>query len=434
MNPIHPRSTNHRLRACGVALFLVTSHHALSSPITGDTVTGDLTVTGAAGYGNVNASGGGSFAEGLDIGPYAGRTYGEALWNWFPGAAANDGTAVFDITRSNGAYLWRDSMGTTSTNKMKLDENNVLSLYKSDGTSAPITLNPANGRISLQGTGSGIYLANSPLLTIGSDGKLQATSLTLGDYSQFKQGLLRGNPSSYNNGSSIAMSDGEVYSTSSAGATAMSKGVAYGESSTAMSGGRAFYVNSVAMTNGSSYEYSATAMSNGVAYGLFSTAMSAGSAHGYFATAMSYGVAGGHFSTAITGGITSGNYSFAAGQNALADSYSSTSLGRYNKSWGSSYNWVENDPLFLVGNGTGISSTLASNAITTLKNGQTTLTNKAWKDNVTANPTQTIADPPPAATVDSNGEALVVEGHTRLRGKVVIEQPQGDISMGIYGN
>jgi hypothetical protein len=29
-------------------------------------------------------------------------------------------------------------------------------------------------------------------------------------------------------------------------------------------------------------------------------------------------------------------------------------------------------------------------------------------------------------------EALVVEGHARLKGKVIIEQPQGDISMGIY--
>ena len=33
----------------------------------------------------------------------------------------------------------------------------------------------------------------------------------------------------------------------------------------------------------------------------------------------------------------------------------------------------------------------------------------------------------------SGGEALVVEGHTRLKGKVIIEQAQGDISMGIYG-
>lgn len=33
---------------------------------------------------------------------------------------------------------------------------------------------------------------------------------------------------------------------------------------------------------------------------------------------------------------------------------------------------------------------------------------------------------------DSGGEALVVEGHTRLKGQVIIEQTQGDISMGIY--
>jgi hypothetical protein len=50
-----------------------------------------------------------------------------------------------------------------------------------------------------------------------------------------------------------------------------------------------------------------------------------------------------------------------------------------------------------------------------------------WK----AHSSTPLADP--AATTDSGGEALVVEGHTRLKGKVIIEQPQGDISMGIYG-
>jgi hypothetical protein len=70
-----------------------------------------------------------------------------------------------------------------------------------------------------------------------------------------------------------------------------------------------------------------------------------------------------------------------------------------------------------------------SNAITTLKNGQTTLTNKAWLNRDSG--TSATADPS-SATTDSGGEALVVEGHTRLKGKVIIEQPQGDISMGIY--
>jgi hypothetical protein len=70
-----------------------------------------------------------------------------------------------------------------------------------------------------------------------------------------------------------------------------------------------------------------------------------------------------------------------------------------------------------------------SNAITTLKNGQTTLTNKAWLNRDSG--ISATADPS-SATTDSGGEALVVEGHTRLKGKVTIEEPQGDISMGIY--
>lgn len=78
-----------------------------------------------------------------------------------------------------------------------------------------------------------------------------------------------------------------------------------------------------------------------------------------------------------------------------------------------------------------------SNAITTLKNGRTALTNKYWDANA---PTAVPAN----ATESSNGEALSVEGHavingnatlkgnTVLEGKVTLAQPQGDISMGIY--
>ena len=91
---------------------------------------------------------------------------------------------------------------------------------------------------------------------------------------------------------------------------------------------------------------------------------------------------------------------------------------------------MESDPLFEVGNGSAPRggqeppSTTRSNAITTLKNGQTTLTNKAWK-----------ADPNVAPTEDNSyGRALVVEGNTVLNGNVTIAVPQGDISMGIYGN
>jgi hypothetical protein len=94
--------------------------------------------------------------------------------------------------------------------------------------------------------------------------------------------------------------------------------------------------------------------------------------------------------------------------------------------------WIEESTLLEVGNGNPAAATLeTSNAITTLKNGQTTLTNKAWKSRPVS--TSPLADPG-APSTDSGGNALVVEGHTVLRGKVVIEQAQGDISMGIYGD
>jgi hypothetical protein len=107
---------------------------------------------------------------------------------------------------------------------------------------------------------------------------------------------------------------------------------------------------------------------------------------------------------------------------------------------------------FEIGNGTGPAD--RSNAVSVLKNGQTTLRNKVWS-----------AATPTAITTDSNyasGKALVVEGHSDLKGNatvsgntklngtatlegptvingtatlngtVVITHPQGDISMGIY--
>ena len=88
------------------------------------------------------------------------------------------------------------------------------------------------------------------------------------------------------------------------------------------------------------------------------------------------------------------------------------------------------DGLFRVGNG---SSGNLSDALTVLKSGQTTLTNKIWKSRDTLTVPAT-ADPSETDTTDSGGNALVVDGHTVLNGKVTISVAQGDISMGIYGN
>ena len=86
--------------------------------------------------------------------------------------------------------------------------------------------------------------------------------------------------------------------------------------------------------------------------------------------------------------------------------------------------------LFRVGNGL---PTKRSDAMTVLMNGQTTLTNKEWKIATVATPGSAAAAlANPASTSDSDGNALVVDGHTILNGKVTIAVPQGDISMGIY--
>ena len=126
--------------------------------------------------------------------------------------------------------------------------------------------------------------------------------------------------------------------------------------------------------------------------------------------------------------------SYASGFWTKAAASHAVALGSLNLGSGTSADsWVETDPLFELGNGNAPRSweepaaVNRSNAITTLKNGQTTLTNKAWK----ANAAEPLAEP--GSEGASGGEALVVEGHTRLKGKVIIEQVQGDISMGIYG-
>jgi hypothetical protein len=145
----------------------------------------------------------------------------------------------------------------------------------------------------------------------------------------------------------------------------------------------------------------------------------------------------GNGSVAIGGvkNTATGTSSYAMGLFTAADAAGAISLGSGNVGGGSATTWVDEDPLLELGNAQVdplIPAVPASrsNAIVTLKNGRTTLVNKAWKAATDADADTALDDP--ASATDSHGEALVVDGHTRLRGKVVIEQPQGDISMGIY--
>ncbi|WOO42623.1 hypothetical protein [Rubellicoccus peritrichatus] len=142
----------------------------------------------------------------------------------------------------------------------------------------------------------------------------------------------------------------------------------------------------------------------------------------------------------------SGSTSTAWGSGTFAESYLSTALGRNNvvgfdASNNGSHVWLDLDPLFEIGIGT--SAADRANAVTVIKNGQTTLENKYWFDAVDTNdngvidsdedPTTVPVDPDTVIAGDqsSAGEALVVNGHARFNGAIYME-PQGDLSMGAY--
>jgi hypothetical protein len=172
--------------------------------------------------------------------------------------------------------------------------------------------------------------------------------------------------------------------------------------------------------------------------GYYATALGGESYASWYATSLgSYSSASGYLAAALGSySSASGHHAAALGAFTTAGTYQEAVVGAFNVlSLGSADSWVPTEKQFVVGNG--VSESERSNAITTLKNGRTSLTNKYWSATTpTAVPTN--------ATEASNGEALSVEGHavingnatlkgnTVLEGNVTLAQPQGDISMGDY--
>ena len=249
-------------------------------------------------------------------------------------------------------------------------------------------------------------LANSATLALGNSScATQQGAIAIGQYSQATMA------------SALALGDG-AYSCGNH-ATAIQGGYAMGESSFASNWASAGGDFSLAMAMGQAGGFASVAIG-----GLELSTCQSNCALGVGSVALGgcYNLATGAGAYALGNKLTSSSaYCFAVGSQNLSASNSITPVG--------ATGWLEESALLEVGNGNPNAATFeTSNAITTLKNGQTTLTNKAWK----ANPSAPLADPDP--TTDSGGNALVVEGHTVLKGKVVIEQVQGDISMGIYGD
>lgn len=326
---------------------------------------------------------------------------GIALWSGRDESSrgANDGgvtilgTPVSIILQSNefgqserGSFsVWGASeyYGSSSTNKPLFEVNNQYNTAAFDSVAVTVT----NGSLSVGG---------SPVLTAG--GLNAALSTATPPVSWSSAYVARGN-----------VSNDAVFASYGATASALNS-FAIGSSATA-SGLTSFANGTLATASGTgSYAQG----SNVVASGQFSSAQGQSS-------------------------MASGDYSRALGAGANASAMASTAIGLAVKAQSigevvvgisnltdpspATGSWVGSDAVFRVGNGLGAER---SDAITTRKHGETTLTNKFWKTN-SANP---LGDP--VHTDDAGGSALVVDGHTTLNGKVTISAPQGDISMGIY--
>lgn len=454
-----------------VSVSVILTIFALSSGGLRATVTLNATdafVPSTPANGDLNVTGNLSVWKGFDVGTSVTNSTWPAIQLDFYNVTGMLKTASFDLTDATSTFQWRDNNYGTARKKMKLDGSNVLSLYNSSGSTTPITLNGATGAIAANSINAAAAITTSGALSAGSvnvSGQLSASTVSIGDTTSFRGNYLNGylysntgiamvggvcyaessiamtggNSTSEN---SVAMSNGITSGNSAVamafgnaggyGSVAMSQGFSEGAMSTAMSGGGASGDCSTAMSWGYAIGNASTAMSGGIAYGQGSAAISGGSATGPSSTGLSGGSATGDYSTAVSYGVAEGQYSTAAGFQAYASSYCGVALGSNTLNTGNSPNtWVETDPILLVGNGTGengMPTTTYSNALVILKNGLTTLTNKAWK----AEPTVELTNE------NSHGEALVVEGHTRLtgnttlEGKVSIAIPQGDITMGIF--
>jgi len=326
-------------------------------------------------------------------------TDGSVTWGTRLGGASYDNASALAIDPADNILVGGYFQGTmTAINggtpvTSKGSNDGYLAKFSSTGTA--LLLQPIGGEnydyINTLGTAnSRVYLS-----------AYAGTSFRLGD-TVIPQG-------SYNfhwNGSAIVTSEAPPAQSFSwnggiaSGTNSFASGntsMASGQGSTAFGGGVATGQNSFA-TGGAK-----AGQSNSFAHG------SGSEASGYGSVAIgSWNKATGQNSVAIGSGLKAANYG-------------SVALGSYNagitsETWGL-------QSIFELGNGSG-----AFNAITTLRNGQTTLTNQGWK----WNPNDPLGAPQWSPESYSHGEALVVEGHTRLKGKVIIEQAQGDISMGIY--
>ena len=362
-----------------------------------------------------------------------------------------------DLTDAAGTLQWRDNLAAAARDKMKLDGGNLLTLYKSDGTGVGIQFNPNTGQINLPAGGSGICAGGIPVFTIGSTGSLvftdrplnlaspvAATSSTTGALTV--AGGIGVAMDSYINGIRVGRGGGNVATNTAYGTSALQVNTT-GYYNTA-AGYDALQRNTTGSANTACGAFALNSGTTGAyntasgTYSLFSTTTgSNNTAVGNYAL---YGTSTGNSNTAVgnyaLSRTTSGTSNTALGTYALGSNSTASSnvaIGAYAGRYQANGSGLTpfNGNIYLGANTCGFSN-LDQNAIvigngavgegantTVIGNHGTTLTHLYGTVNAGG---LTVAHP-------GDGDAVVVDGRTRLKGTVIIEQAQGDISMGIYG-
>jgi len=292
------------------------------------------------------------------------------------------GTATLksQLAQPNGTFNWKDNGDSTSAFKMKLGSTNTLELFNSSGT-ATISLSPSNGQVNLVGSGSGIYSNGSAVFTINGSGNLIFANRP------FNISSTTASTSSTTGALTVSGGIG-VASDSFINGLRIGKGAANKPDNTAL--GLSTLGN---ITSGDRNTASGSGALYTVTTGIGNSALGAG--------ALYYNV-GGSNNTAI--GDSSGVYIGSVGTSQLTGPVSSIYIGAGARG----YSATETNAIVI-----GVSA-IGQGANTTVIGTSATV--------------KTVL----SGTVEASALQAPGTATLAIKGKVVLEQSQGDISMGIY--
>ena len=385
--------------------------HASAQNITGDTVQGNLTVTG-----NTTSAGWGLFKQGVDLGGN-----GEVMLNWWPGTSPV-GTATFDINWADGTFTWRDTVSSTASNKMTLDAANSLILYKSNG-SVGISLAPESGRITLPAgngttTGSGIYFGTNTTATLAAT----STGTAI-----FPSQVTLQNGLSVSSGT-MTVASTTAASSSSSGALTVAGGLGVAKDSwiNGVRIGKGFNGISTNTAYGQMVLDDNTSGTNNTSTGAYSlvrnTSGSNNSSFGAYAQQFGTTGTGNSAFGSLALNYNNGNYNTAVGSRALLRKTN----GSNNVAAGYTAGEFQENGSFL----SSASNSIYLGANTRGKDDNDSNSIVIGANAVGAGANTTVIGNSSTTQTHLYGETKV--HGLRVTGQVIIEQTQGDISMGIY--